>query len=745
MRNRGPLVLVFGALTLPLILAGCTASPTTYSHSGDLAVGDLAVPGSMDMGTPADSGPGCSSVGRMKLCGGVCVDPSRDDKNCGACGAACGAGLHCVTGTCALVCPGGLSACGGGDGGPAMCVNRQTDNANCGACGVVCPMGNVCSQGKCALSCQAGLANCQGACANLMTDAQNCGKCGNACPGGNVCAMGACMLTCPQGQTACNGVCADPTSDAKNCGACGNACAMGQICVNRACILDCPMGTTACNKTCANLESDNGNCGQCGMNCPQGTQCAAGKCQLTCQPGQMVCNNSCVNPLSDNSNCGGCGLVCPMGNVCKAGKCMLTCPQGFTVCNNACANLQADVGNCGSCGKICPQGAVCSMGACGNVCNMPLESCNNVCVDPRFDPNNCGACHKVCGNVQNGSPACFNGACGIGACANGYRDCDGRTDDGCETQISTDVANCGACGKVCPAIANGTPACANGACGVGACNQGHGDCDNNPGDGCESDLGGDANNCGQCGVACGNDQKCQGGVCISKVFPQNAYDPSITFADQLGSTSMTIAWDGSHYWSASGGGPGGTRLEQYDANGNPQAGYSPNIDFRSVFTQGGKGQTVFAREYGQSVIRVQTQPGGFANLLTLLGGNLDPQSAVVYNEDATEYIAMLGAAVTRWDANGNLIGTVTLAGYGNMNNENNYPQNRGVCKAGGYYLTYMAQTLSAWDGNGNRVKTTTLNGAGTSFDSYFSLSYAHGMVFIVDAAGGTWRGYDVGL
>ena len=36
-------------------------------------------------------------------------------------------------------------------------------------------------------------------------------------------------------------------------------------------------------------------------------------------------------------------------------------------------------------------------------------------------------------------------------------------------------------------------------------------------------------------------------------------------------------------------------------------------------------------------------------------------------------------------------------------------------------------------------------GAGTSFDSYFSLSYANGMVWIVDTAGGNWRGFDVGL
>ena len=46
---------------------------------------------------------------------------------------------------------------------------------------------------------------------------------------------------------------------------------------------------------------------------------------------------------------------------------------------------------------------------------------------------------------------------------------------------------------------------------------------------------------------------------------------------------------------------------------------------------------------------------------------------------------------------------------------------------------------------GNLAGTTTLNLAGNSFDSYFSFSYANGMVWVDDASGGMWRGYDVGL
>jgi hypothetical protein len=37
--------------------------------------------------------------GRM-LCGGVCVDTTTSDQNCGACGMACPAGRSCRGGVC---------------------------------------------------------------------------------------------------------------------------------------------------------------------------------------------------------------------------------------------------------------------------------------------------------------------------------------------------------------------------------------------------------------------------------------------------------------------------------------------------------------------------------------------------------------------------------------------------------------------------------------------------------------------
>jgi hypothetical protein len=222
----------------------------------------------------------------------------------------------------------------------------------------------------------------------------------------------------------------------------------------------------------------------------------------------------------------------------------------------------------------------------------------------------------------------------------------------------------------------------------------------------------------------------------------SSYAADIVFDDALGTTTMTMAHDGSSYWSTTGGSPTGTRLAQYNASGVLQTTYAPGLDFRSVFTDAGG--NIYARTVVNRTIYRMTSPGVFSSLLSLSGGPLDVQSSVVFNGDGTEFIAMGAGVVSRWDLTGTFLGTVALAGYG-LSGESSYPQNRGIAAVGDYWLTYSNGTLSAWNSAGSRVDQTTLTGAGTSFDSHFSLSYANGHVFVIDVANGNWRGFDVGL
>jgi len=60
-------------------------------------------------------------------------------------------------------------------------------------------------------------------------------------------------------------------------------------------------------------------------------------------------------------------------------------------------------------------------------------------------------------------PSCASGVCGIAACTTGFGDCDNNVSTGCETDLRTSAAHCGACGRTC---ANGGT-CTNGSCGFG--------------------------------------------------------------------------------------------------------------------------------------------------------------------------------------------------------------------------------------------------------------------------------------
>lgn len=222
----------------------------------------------------------------------------------------------------------------------------------------------------------------------------------------------------------------------------------------------------------------------------------------------------------------------------------------------------------------------------------------------------------------------------------------------------------------------------------------------------------------------------------------SSYSAVVTFTDGGPGTTMPLAFDGTNYYSGNGGGLSSPYV-QYDSSGAfiASAVPSPGIDFRSVFTDGAG--NLYARGFGSAIIYQQTSFGSFTPYLTLSGGSLDAQSAVVPDIGGTGYVANAYGTVSRWDAAGNFIGTVTLAGFGGT--EGIYPQGRGIAVDANEWLTYdiATQVLSAWDTSGNRIGTTTLIGAGTDFDSGFSYSFANGLFFVADANGGTWRGYDI--
>jgi hypothetical protein len=151
-----------------------------------------------------------------------------------------------------------------------------------------------------------------------------------------------------------------------------------------------------------------------------------------------------------------------------------------------------------------PQGLRCtSMSAdcdadAGNGCEADLAN----------DPKHCGSCGVAC---QSPDCACHGGALSV-VCPAGRADCDGDSRNGCEVDTDTSMQNCGRCGRLCHTMGHDAldAVCVAGHCKITCQIEpfGQGDCDDNPDNGCETNLWTNEN-CGTCGMRC----TCVEGVC----------------------------------------------------------------------------------------------------------------------------------------------------------------------------------------------------------------------------------------
>jgi hypothetical protein len=152
-------------------------------------------------------------------------------------------------------------------------------------------------------------------------------------------------------------------------------------------------------------------------------------------------------------------------------------------------------------------------GTSAPICPRGSKACAGECVSVDRPDLGCGddACHAC--NVTNATSRCnLLHRCDIAVCYQDYDDCDGDSSNGCETNVRIDPDHCGGCGRKCPALPHAQRGCGD-ACTIWRCDNGYRDCDGAVDDGCEVGVLTDPANCGDCGHACKPGQRCRRGEC----------------------------------------------------------------------------------------------------------------------------------------------------------------------------------------------------------------------------------------
>lgn len=122
------------------------------------------------------------------------------------------------------------------------------------------------------------------------------------------------------------------------------------------------------------------------------------------------------------------------------------CGEGELLCDGECADLRTDSRHCGDCTTRCGKYETCQAGDCVHDCG-ELTDCDGECANLERDPLHCGSCEVVCEAGVDEIAICLPDGCAT-ACRMGLMDCNGPDETGC-VDLDVDPGHCGDCEIAC--------------------------------------------------------------------------------------------------------------------------------------------------------------------------------------------------------------------------------------------------------------------------------------------------------